>query len=92
MGGDIINISTKLHTHYQYTDWDFTEYKMCVSIFSAILSKTFLILTRTERGKIKNVYWSSCKYLLFLTKFIMKHEFSKQIKKITYQISWKSVY
>ena len=33
------------------------------------LSEIFLILRRTEREMIKNVYWSSIKYLLFLRYF-----------------------
>ena len=37
------------------------EYKMCVLIFSTILSKTFLILRRTERDRFKNVYQYSSK-------------------------------
>jgi hypothetical protein len=34
------------------------EHKMCVLICSTTLSETFLILRRTERDIIKNVYWS----------------------------------
>jgi hypothetical protein len=42
-----------------------TEHKMCVLIFSTSLSETFLILRRTERDIIKNVYRSaSCKVLV----------------------------
>ena len=40
-----------------------TEHKMCVLIFSTILSQTFLIIRRTERDMIINVYWSACKVL-----------------------------
>ena len=42
------------------------EHKLCVSISSIILSETFLILRRPERGMIKTVYWSSCKVLVIL--------------------------
>ena len=39
-----------------------TEHKMCVLVSSTILSETFLILRRTERDMIRNVYRSaSCK-------------------------------
>jgi hypothetical protein len=37
----------------------------CVIWFSLqLLSETFIILRTNERDTIKNVYWSSCKYLL----------------------------
>jgi len=38
-----------------------TEQEMHVAIFTTNLSETFLILRRTERDIIKNVYRSSCK-------------------------------
>jgi hypothetical protein len=42
----------------------------CVFWFSLqLLSETFLILRRTERGMIKNVYGSSCKMCIFLSNF-----------------------
>jgi len=37
------------------------EHKMCILIFRTNLSKTFLILRRTERDIITNLYWCSCK-------------------------------
>jgi hypothetical protein len=37
------------------------EYKICVLVFSANLSVTFLILRKTERGIIINVHRSLCK-------------------------------
>ena len=37
------------------------EHKMRVLIFLTILSEAFLILRITERGIIRNVFWSSCK-------------------------------
>ena len=37
----------------------------CVFWFSLqLLSETLLILRRTDRGVIKNVYWSSCEVLV----------------------------
>ena len=41
------------------------EHKMCVLIFSTILSETFLILRRTQRDIIINVHT----FLLFLSDF-----------------------
>ena len=55
-----------------------TEHKMCVLIFSANLSQTFLILRRNERDMIKNLYLSSCKEPFFCP-ILMKLEFSVQI-------------
>jgi hypothetical protein len=49
---------------------------MCVVIFSiTFFSDTFLILRRTERDMIKNVYWSLCKKNPYFchTSMLMKH-------------------
>jgi hypothetical protein len=46
--------------------------------FLKLLSETFLILKRIERGMIEKFYWSSCKVPLVLSD-CMKLEFSRQI-------------
>jgi hypothetical protein len=52
------------------------------------LSKTILILRRNERDMIKNVYWSSCKYPLFLSDFNETRSFTADFRKIfKHQIS-----
>jgi hypothetical protein len=45
------------------------EDKMCVLIFSTILSETFLILRRIKRDFIINVCWSSFEVLFILVRF-----------------------
>jgi hypothetical protein len=46
-----------------------------------LLSETFLILRRTERDMIKNVYCLNVKYLLFLSDLIETISFSNKFSK-----------
>jgi hypothetical protein len=48
------------------------ERKMYVFIFSTTSSETFLILTRNERGMIKDVYGTSCKVLVILVDHLVE--------------------
>jgi hypothetical protein len=67
------------------------EYKMCVLIFSTLLSETFLILRRNERDLVKNVYWSSCKVNVMHPDFNETWAFWSYFRKtLKYEISWKS--
>ena len=52
---------------------------MQVLIFSTTLSETYLILRRTGRYMIKNLYWSSCKVACYACQILMKLQFSRQI-------------
>ena len=63
-----------------------------VLIFSKIFfSDIFLILRRTERNMNINVYWSTCKYQLFLLYFKEIWIFLADFRKIMkYKFSWKS--
>ena len=72
---------------------DFREKKIlntkCVFWFSLkLLPEIFLILRTSKRHTIKNVRWSSCKNLLFLSDLIFLTDFQKTLK---YQNSWKSI-
>ena len=61
--------STLSHKRYVFREKKATEYKMNVSIFSTNLSETFLILERTEREMIKNIYWFSREVTAILVRF-----------------------
>jgi hypothetical protein len=52
---------------------------MCVSIFSSNLCEIYLILRRTERDMMKNVYWSLCEVPLFSCEILRELEFSRHI-------------
>jgi len=54
------NFPTLYHKRHYFHENIF-EYKMCVLIFSATLSETFLILTRIQRDTVTNVHRSCVK-------------------------------
>jgi len=68
--------------HYQINCTIFEKRKLlsikCVFCFLQHMSETFLI-RRTERGMIKDVYWSPCKAPVILVRVLKKLEFSRQI-------------
>jgi hypothetical protein len=65
------------------------EHKICVLISSTNLSETFLILRRSERDMITNVYRSLCKISAFLVIILKNLNFLDRFSK-TAQISIES--
>jgi len=59
---------TLSHTRHDFLK-QVTGDKMCVLIFSANFSETFLILRRTKRDRVKNVYRSLCTVPVILVRF-----------------------
>ena len=67
----VVSLAVKYFAHYLKNGTIFekkgTEHKICVLIFLALLSETFLILSRTGRDMIINVYRSACEVPLLLS-------------------------
>ena len=62
------HFSTLSHKRYDFRK-KVTEHKMCALISSTTLSEKFLILRRTGRDIIENVYWSLCKVPVIIVIF-----------------------
>ena len=65
----IIFFATLSHKRHDFRK-NVTEHKMCVLIFSTNFSETFLILRRTERDMIKNLYRCACTVPVMLVRFL----------------------
>jgi hypothetical protein len=86
----------RIFPHYVIKKHDFRKINLsiikCLLILSTDLSETFLILRKTERYVIGNVYWPSCAVPLFLSDINDTWISSTGFQKIVEcQISWKSV-
>jgi len=80
--------STLSHKRNEFQNTKVTAYKMCVLIFSASLSETFLNVRRTERDVSKEMYIGlHVKYRCYF-QGLMKIDFFQSFSKNTqYQIS-----
>jgi hypothetical protein len=96
----VIQYAKSMHLHHTFPrhlingmifgDKKFTEYKMCVLIFSTTLS--FLILRTIQPDIITNVHRCSCELPIFCQILIKLEIFLTDIWKILkYQMSQKSV-
>ena len=66
------------------------ENKICLLVFSTILSEIFLILRRSWRDIFINVYSGSCNITCYYCQILMTIEFHGEFRKILYyQISLK---
>jgi hypothetical protein len=81
---------TLSHTRHDFRK-QVTGYKMCVLIFSAKISETFLILWRTERDMVKNVYRSLCTVPLILVRFQWNTKFLDRLLKNTQILNFMKI-
>jgi len=64
------------------------EYKTRVFISLQLFSKTYRILSRTERDMITNVYWSLCKVFVIVARFECNVNFLDRFPKNTQNIEF----
>jgi hypothetical protein len=62
-----------------------TEHKTCVLISLQLSSEIFLIIGRTERVVIIDVYWYSCKVPVIPVTLILKYQIS--LKSVQWELS-----